>query len=380
MKPLAKGFAFFILVLAAALFVQVPKAYAKVFSKELAVIPKDEVVDEDLFITGETVRVDGVVNGDLYAAGGNVIVSGEVNGDVIAVGGMIDISGKIADDLILAGGNINIDEVSVSGSSRVAGGNVNLGKDAKLAGSLVFGAGNLTTFADIGKSMVGGAGSLAIDGKVAQSAEVGTGTLTLGPNAAIGQDLVYSTEKDFTQDVGAIVRGETKKIEPIVKDKVREARKESRFSLFSFLASLAMGFAFIAIFKKHLVKISQKFIERPVAAFLIGAASPFVVFPLLFMLFVTIVGIPLSLVLLFLFVIDIYVAKIFVAHEVGKRILEKLGKKDASPYLSFSLGLLILYVIFSVRIVGTLTWIAATSLGLGALILYKKSLLAKPRK
>src|SRR3989344_7508027 len=84
---------------------------AKIIRNELAIVASNEVIDDDLFIGGETVLVEGTVNGDLYVAGGNIIVKGTVNGDILAAGGTIDISGIVRGDIRAAGGNINLRNV-----------------------------------------------------------------------------------------------------------------------------------------------------------------------------------------------------------------------------------------------------------------------------
>mgnify|MGYP003704659079 CR=1 FL=1 len=44
-------------------------------------LPADQTVDDDLFISGETVSVDGTVNGLVIASGAVVNVNGTINGD-----------------------------------------------------------------------------------------------------------------------------------------------------------------------------------------------------------------------------------------------------------------------------------------------------------
>ncbi len=58
-------------------------------------IGASEVVDDDLFIGGNTVVVDGTVNGDLFIAGSDVEVNGTVNGSLFASGQSVKINGEI---------------------------------------------------------------------------------------------------------------------------------------------------------------------------------------------------------------------------------------------------------------------------------------------
>ena len=49
-------------------------------------IGKDEVINDDLFVGGATVTVDGTVNGDLITMGQTVVINGKVTGDVLTAG------------------------------------------------------------------------------------------------------------------------------------------------------------------------------------------------------------------------------------------------------------------------------------------------------
>jgi cytoskeletal protein CcmA (bactofilin family) len=47
-----------------------------------AVVPAGQVIDDDLFITGQNVRIEGTVNGDVFAAGSQVEVTGTIEGNL----------------------------------------------------------------------------------------------------------------------------------------------------------------------------------------------------------------------------------------------------------------------------------------------------------
>ena len=83
-----------------------------------------------------------------------------------------------------------------------------------------------------------------------------------------------------------------------------------------------------------------------------------------------VIAIPLSLLTLGLFVVALYLAKIPVALWTGRRILSLVGVHDPSPYLAFALGIVVLYLLFSLPFfLGRLIWLVTSWLGLGAMIL-----------
>src|SRR5665647_342366 len=71
-------------------------------------IDRNEVINDDLYVTGGTLNIMGTVNGDVVAAGGTVDVSGSVTGDVIAAGGTINISGQVGESVRTTGGTVTI--------------------------------------------------------------------------------------------------------------------------------------------------------------------------------------------------------------------------------------------------------------------------------
>lgn len=47
-----------------------------------AILPADQVIDDDLFISGQNVRIEGTVYGDVFAAGNQVEVTGTIDGNL----------------------------------------------------------------------------------------------------------------------------------------------------------------------------------------------------------------------------------------------------------------------------------------------------------
>lgn len=73
---------------------------------EIYILPKGQVISDDLYVSAREVLIEGTVEGDLVAAGAYVEVSGVVMGDVMAAGGGVVVSGAVQDDARLAGSGI----------------------------------------------------------------------------------------------------------------------------------------------------------------------------------------------------------------------------------------------------------------------------------
>jgi len=70
-----------------------------------AIVPVDQVIDDDLFIAGQNVRIEGTVNGDVFAAGNQVEVTGTIDGNLF-VGSQVFINNGTVNGSVYTGGNV----------------------------------------------------------------------------------------------------------------------------------------------------------------------------------------------------------------------------------------------------------------------------------
>ena len=134
-------------------------------------IDADEVIDDDLFISGQHVEMNGVVKGDLIASGSEVIVNGKVEGSLVIAGHTVEMNGQ------------------VGGSVYGAGYSITLGPEAEI-GRNAYGMGySLKTEAgsSIGRSLYAGGYQVLLDGDIANDVETDSAALLL--NGAVGGDV-----------------------------------------------------------------------------------------------------------------------------------------------------------------------------------------------
>jgi hypothetical protein len=119
-------------------------------SGEKVIVKEDETVEEDLYVAGGEVIVDGTIEGDLVVFAGQVTVNGLVIGDLIAAGGTVLLNGTVDDDIRVAGGVLKLgtgaevaDDVVAAGLSAetendgsIDGSVYYVGYEAKFAGSI----------------------------------------------------------------------------------------------------------------------------------------------------------------------------------------------------------------------------------------------------
>lgn len=65
-------------------------------------IPAGQVIENDVFLTGQQPVIDGTVNGDVFIVGSDVTINGEVNGSVFVVAENLKLPGQVNGNLYAA--------------------------------------------------------------------------------------------------------------------------------------------------------------------------------------------------------------------------------------------------------------------------------------
>jgi hypothetical protein len=135
------------------------------------IISEDEVIDDDLFVSGNRVEVDGTVRGDLFASGTEVVVNGQVEGSLFIAGQTLEVNGQV-DGSVYGGGYA-----------------LTIGREVNIGRNLYFGGFSLTTEKSsvIGHSLYAGNYQTILDGEVANDVAVGSGALEV--NGIVGGDV-----------------------------------------------------------------------------------------------------------------------------------------------------------------------------------------------
>ena len=346
-----------------------PQAFAaEIKADDIVIIPKGEIIEDDLYVTAGTILVDGDINGDLVVTGGDIKVKGDVEEDIMAAGGMIHISGDVGDDIRVAGGNLIIDS-DVPGDVFAAGGSVDIYGDVDgdvfAAGGVIRINGDVSGDLNItgGQIILGG----VVDGDVSAMAE----NLELLPTAKIEGNLVYESENVAKIDSSATINGEiTHKIPEIQKTNVWIFK-----SIFSFLAMLLVGMLLVRFYPRISTNVISSVDNIPWKSLGVGFAALILIPILSVILMFTIIGIPLALIILVSYMIGIYISYIYAGLIVGKKLLGYFSKsKESSLYWPLFVGLLALMIIAQIPILGGIFVFLALLFGFGALILVKLDL------
>ena len=141
----------------------------------------------------------------------------------------------------------------------------------------------------------------------------------------------------------------------------------------SFLTALVFGLLMLRFYPNYSKRVAGtaklKFWKSLGVGFITLIITPFIAFAL----FITIVGVPIAVIILFSDIVFIYASKIFVAYWAGEVISKKLGK-TRSRYWVYIIGIAAYYLVLLIPFIGGLTRFVVLLVGLGAVVLdYKTS-------
>lgn len=350
--------------------------------------------------TGDSVYVskDQTIEGNLYAAGSNLTIEGKVTGDVICAGQSINISGEVAGDIICAGQLLNLSG-QTGGNLRVAGNTINfsgqVARNAMAIGATIitaasstigwdlFGLGNIFDLrGDIGRDLYGGAGTASLAGKIEKNVKLNFGpkntnnkSLTITNAAIINGDVSYTSEKNAIIETGAVIKGKTThNLPPVIAKKSNFINSSWWWSnLISVFSALVVGLVLISFWREPIIKITDLMLARTNAALGWGILVLLLTPLIALILLITIIGIPLSLILTAAWLVALYLSKILVGILAGRWFLNKfIPKQKDSLTMSMIIGIVMLYLIFALPLLGWAIALLTTLWGLGGIMLTLK--------
>lgn len=261
-------------------------------------LPALQGLGKNAYLAGGSVVSDARLAGDLSAAGGTIVVNGAVAADLLAAGGNISIVSDIGDDVRVAGGTIVIS--GAVGSDLAAAGGQVTATGKRIGGDVLISGGTVHLAAPVSGSVRISGGSVTIDAPIAGDVEVHAQSLTLGSHAAISGNLSYEAPRKMLLEEGALVKGETT-YTPIVNVREGPAAAVAVFSVWilATLASLIVAALVVfLLFGRYSRAIARDVAARPMRMLGVGFLAIVAIPAAAFVMFLTVVGVPLGVVVL----------------------------------------------------------------------------------
>jgi cytoskeletal protein CcmA (bactofilin family) len=328
-------------------------------------LPAGQEIKNDLFVTADRTIIDGDVDGDLFVFSRNVIVNGHVRGDILGLARSLEFNGTVD-------GNIRItsEDITITGTvgKNVTdwSGHLTLDPKGKIGGSLTVGAGDASLDGHIGGDLLAFLGELEINGSIGGGARIQGRRLTIGSNAVIAGATHFEGRNPAEVAAGAKLGS------PILF--VEHKHGPDRTSPLYFWHQVLMWGASFVFGLALLLVAPGFFYDVANACKRVGPTSGLGVLFLLatpvaaVLICITIVGIPVGIATILLYVIAVYSAQVFVGTWLGEKILG--AAVGIGPTLGrLALGLAILRAIRMVPYLGVLIGSMVVVCGLGALVL-----------
>ncbi len=359
-----------------------------VHSKTPFILPAGETVAHDLIIWAPQVRIDGQVQGNLIVWTQSLTVDGQIQGDLAVWAQNLHLNpgARVSRDVFSFLQNVNIAGLvrgsfydwsqhntitsQVNGSAFFWSQDMNLEPQAQVGGDVV-GIGQLINLQGlIGHNVLAKFQNSDISGQIHGSARLFGNTLDIGPTARLAQSIYFKGKQP------PHVSRQAQLSHPV--SFVRLTRKspwgKAKFYWHQALwwaAELLFGLVFLALFPNYFSAV-ERLTARVGLSLGIGIIA-LVATPIIVVLAgITIIGLPLSLVLLFLYLIGLFFAEIMIGNWLGLSLPGSAGTYWHQA-LRLALGLLIVRVAVNIPWAGgwVLFAILIWGLGLQAIALYQ---------
>jgi cytoskeletal protein CcmA (bactofilin family) len=324
-----------------------------------------ETVEGTLLASGETTNIDGVIDGDLISFSRRVVIRGTVKGDVICFNQTLEIDGTVGGNVYTFAQAFEV-RGSVTRSVYAWVQALHLNLSGRVDRDVVAGAAEVALEGNVGRDVALGAGSAELRGSIGRDVRAYVGNLSVVAPAKIGGNLIAHVDKTEHAhiDPGATIAG---KVEIRLPEKGPSRYTRPMFYFWQAVrlaAALLTGLVLFWLFPSWLagrMGDARTALRAAGIGFLVLVATPVGAL----IAGITLVGLPIALMGLVLWIAGLYLAKIFVAAAIGDALVRPPAAQWSSFALALLLGLLIVFVCINLPYLGG--WIGAliTVLGLG---------------
>ena len=331
-------------------------------------------IDENVVAAGETVTVDGQVDGDVVLVGETVVVGGQISQDILSFGADIVIGGTVEGDVRIAGATVT-PAAEIGGDLMAAAAEITVPADTAIGGNAWLAGDEVDLFGTVAGDLRAAAREIRLAGTVGRDVELVGETITVASTARIAGDLTYRSIGEAMIEPGADILGDVIFIrseapKTMIGDVLAGV---SAFGLLFLLGLFLLGTLQILILPGTATGPAMRLGRNPWMALAVGCLILIACPIAIFVLGISIVGIPIMIVLGALYVISLFIGFLVAAGALGSRGARLIGRSaDLSAWTrvaAFAAGLLFLAIVGFIPVLGPLAVILATAAGLGALVL-----------
>ena len=330
--------------------------------------PENQVMrlGDDVLASGSAPMLRDSIAGDAIMAGGEIVFTAHTGGDYVGAGGKQELAGRVHGSLRAAGGHVEVSAL-VDRNATIGGGDLVVDSAAVIGHNAYLIGGNIQVYGTVNGGLLATGGNVVLNGVIGQDVEVAAGSLRLGPHAQIGGNLRYRVAKDKVHiDPGAKVTGTITAL-PVSKG-------PGVFGLLWTLGGMLAGVVLVLLLPRFFTEAASEIQQRPIRTVIVGIVVPILILVAIVVAAITVLGLPLALITLLVFLFFGAASEVPVAVWLGERIMHSrtpLGRQ--STIVNFFIGALILLVLGVVPVLGGIVTFVASCVGFGALLLAASS-------
>ncbi len=291
----------------------------------------NEKTDDDVYVIAPSAVFAGDMLGDAFSVSQRISNQGTIGSDALFLGEKVELSGEVKDDARIIGAEVVVNG-SVGDDAVLLGSTVSVASTTVIGGDLYVLGGEVRVAGAVGGNVFIVAHRTTIDGTIHGDLEV-RGDVILEKGANISGNFIYHAKEEISIPQSGVVGGD------IIFDQRKEEMTvfSSMSGIFSgifsiqILMTLALGFFLLFWVRERTQEVLEEavfnFWRRALRGALIVVLVPFFVLVLLF----SVVGLPLAIVLLALFISGLVVAMAGAGLLLGVWIERFLFKKPPFP-------------------------------------------------
>lgn len=362
-------------------------------------VKPDRTIEGDRYIVSSDTNVEGTIDGDLFTITEETMLTGQITGDLNVLSKNVTINGSVRKDARVVGsrlmmrGTITGDLLAFCGDIRIVGGHV--------GGRTVAFAPKVTLDGEFEEQVNAGGGEITFNGHAHDDVRIRADVLKFGDQARIDGDLTYESRQELDilkgDNARNIVTGKV-----IFVPKKGEANKSSGAThyiwiIWTFVASFLIGCCVILPTRRLMQTILETLRRDTLKSLAFGilghilvpTAGLVLIFACLGLGLVTMAAshgripalafafLPPGFLILAVWCVLFYLAKIVVAAALGDTILRRLGR-DPSPYLALLVGMVPVWILIQIPILGAfLYFIVVPIFGIGAILIGVRAHMAR---
>lgn len=312
-------------------------------------VPAGETRTKDIYVGAKQIDIAGAVNADANLAGQTILVGGTVEQDLIAAGQTMTVSGSVGHNIRAAGQSLTVSG-KVHGDIIFFGESLTVAPGATVDGDILFFGQTLTISGQAMGEVHAWGQDVAVTGGKTGSITAHAVAVTL-TNAQIAGDVTYYSDKELAKDAATTIAGAVTRV-PLPAPMPSKEEPFAAIGWGGLLMMLVMAALTVWLFKDAAHGLVDQAIARPVRSVFVGIAVLVAIPVASIILLITIIGLPLGFLMLFLYGALIIVAKVLTGILAGAVIAKMITKEYQVTYVWAFVGVVALALIKFVPVIG----------------------------